>query len=84
MWAAEPRRAGVLRNLEMLEMRPHVVMGFPLPAMYDGHGNFVRDRSKGTRLTLKAARDAHVPKIVEWNIPRGTFPDHDGEWKEQA
>lgn len=56
-WIAEPRRAGILRNLVMLDQRPDYVIAF-----WDG-------LSTGTGHTVKAARERGIPVEVLAPVP---------------
>jgi hypothetical protein len=51
-WKAEPRRAGILRNLAMLDTRPDLVIAFQ------------RNGSTGTQHTIDEARRRGIPVEV--------------------
>lgn len=51
-WKAEPRKAGILRNLAMLDTRPDLVLAFQ------------RNGSRGTQHTIDEARRRGIPVEV--------------------
>lgn len=51
-WESEPRRAGILRNLTMLNQEPDVVLAFQI------------NGSRGTQHTIDEARRRGIPVMV--------------------
>lgn len=51
-WSVEPRRAGILRNLQMLDTRPDLVIAFQ------------RNGSRGTQHTVDEAKRRGIPVEV--------------------
>ena len=63
-WNTHGKRAGYVRNKEMVDLGADVCLAFPI------------GESRGTRMTIKLAEDAGIPTQIlegsESNVPKGS------------